>query len=179
MVNSLTASKLLQAGNKSENQEFSSRPVSPDYCGSIAPDIPLTEEQYSSVQSVLHDLKDLHVCTTFRTRTPAHIMDAPTCIAVLIYVAPRLERLSISQDYFFGELSSKIQFNRLKELRIHSTWVYSEYLKSFLLESKETLAVFTLFEVTMECISPLLLQNHSSLWYSQTQHLQSLSLKPQ
>lgn len=105
-MNSLAASKLLQAWNKSENLKVSPRPVSPDCCGSIAPEIPLTEEQYSSVQSVLDDLKELHICTTVRTRTPAHIMDAPTCITVLIHVAPSLERLSISQDYFFGELSN-------------------------------------------------------------------------
>lgn len=177
-VNSLAASRLLQALSGTNRKISKLQTCNPDYCGNIAPEILLTEEQYSSVQTVLDDLEDLHVCTAFRTTKPAHIMDAPTWITMLIHVAPRLARLTISQDYFFGELSSKIQLNRLKELHLHKTWVNSEDLKSFLIKSKETLAVFTLFEVIMEGIPPLLLPDHPSLWYSPTPEWRFLSSVP-
>ncbi|KAJ5660139.1 hypothetical protein N7507_006590 [Penicillium longicatenatum] len=167
-VNSLAASRLLQALNGTNRKIRKLQTCNPDYCGNIGPELLLAEEQYSSIQSTLNDLEDLHVCTAFRTTKPAHIMDAPTWVTMLAHVAPRLERLTISQDYYFGELSSKIQFNRLKELHLHKTWINSEDLKSFLMKAKETLTVFTLFEVIMEGISPSLLPDHSSLWYSPT-----------
>ncbi|KAJ5628471.1 hypothetical protein N7490_010699 [Penicillium lividum] len=167
-VNPLAASRLLQALKGTNRKIRKLQTCNPDYCGNIGPEILLTEEQYSSVQSTLDDLEDLHVCTAFRTTKPAHIMDTPTWVTMLIYVAPRLERLTISQDYYFGELSSKIHFDRLKELHLHKTWINSEDLKSFLMKAKETLTVFTLFEVIMEGISPSLLPDHSSLWFSPT-----------
>ncbi|KAJ5539449.1 hypothetical protein N7513_007781 [Penicillium frequentans] len=167
-VNSLAASRLLQALNGTNRKIRKLQTCNPDFCGNIGPEILLAEEQYSSIQSTLDDLEDLHVCTAFRTTKPAHIMDTPTWVTMLIHVAPRLQRLTISQDYYFGELSSNIQFNRLKELHLHKTWINSEDLKSFLMKAKETLTVFTLFEVIVEGISPLLLPDHSSLWYSPT-----------
>ncbi|KAJ5792461.1 uncharacterized protein N7503_008439 [Penicillium pulvis] len=169
-VNSLAASRLLQALNGSNCRIRKLQTCNPDYCGNIGPEILLAEEQYSSVLSALDDLEDLHVCTAFRTTKPVHIMDTntPTWVTMLIHVAARLERLTISQDYFFGELSSKIQFDSLKELHLHKTWINSEDLKSFLMKAKKTLTFFTLFEVIMEGISPLSLPDHSSLWYSPT-----------
>ncbi|KAJ5769686.1 hypothetical protein N7520_004245 [Penicillium odoratum] len=167
-VNSLAASRLLQALNGTNRKIRKLQTCNPDYCGCIGPEILLTEEQFRSVQSTLDYLEDLHVCTAFRTTKPAHIMDTPTWVTMLIYVAPRLERLTISQDYYFGELASKIHFNRLKELHLHKTWINSEDLKSFLMKAKETLTVFTLFEVIMEGISPSLLPDCSSLWFSPT-----------
>ncbi|KAJ5915394.1 hypothetical protein N7466_011327 [Penicillium verhagenii] len=167
-VNSLGASRLLQALSKTNRKIIRLQTCNPDYCGNIGPEILLTEEQYSSVLSNLDELEDLHICTAFRTTKPAYTMDIPTWVTLLIHVAPRLERLTISQDYYFGEISSKIQFHRLKELHLHRTWINSEDLKSFLMKAKETLTVFTLFEVIMEGIPISMLPDCSSLWYSPT-----------
>lgn len=98
-VNSLATSRLLQALSGTNRKIRKLQTCNPDCCGNIAPEIALTEEQYSSVQSVLGDIEDLHVCIALRTTKPAYFMDAATLITLLIHVAPRLERLILSQDY--------------------------------------------------------------------------------
>lgn len=143
-VNSLAVSRLLQALSGTNRKIKKLQICNPDYCGNIAPEILLTEEQYSSVQSVLGDLEDRHVCIAFRTTKPAYVMSVPTWITLLIHVAPRLEKLALSQDYSLGDLSSEIEFNRLKELHLHKTCINSKHLKSLLLKAKETLAIFTI-----------------------------------
>ncbi|KAJ5752241.1 hypothetical protein N7520_009158 [Penicillium odoratum] len=90
----------------------------------------------SSLQSNLNHLEDLHVCTAFRTPNPTHILDTPTWVTTLIHVAPRLETLTISQDYYVGELPRKLQFNHLKELHIHKISINSEDLKIISHESQ-------------------------------------------
>lgn len=169
-INSLAASKLLQALSLSRNHRKIRKlqTCNPDYCGNIAPDILLTAQQYSSLLSTLVDLEDLHVCTAFRTTKPAYVMDTPTWINLFIHVAPCLERLTISQDYYIGELSSRIQFNRLKELHLHKTWVNSEDLKSLLMKAKKNLAIFSLFQVIIEDIPLSSLPDFSSIWYTKT-----------
>ena len=73
-INSLTSSRLLQTLSGTNRKITKLQTCNPDCCGKIAPEILPTEEQYSSVQSVLGDLEDLYVCIAFRIIKPAYVM---------------------------------------------------------------------------------------------------------
>ena len=148
-VNSLAASRLLQALSETNRKIRKLSTCNADYCGDISPEISITQPQYSSLLSVLNELEDLHVCTAFLEPNPAGILAARTWVNLLIKVAPRLERLTLSQSHSFRELSQQIEFTRLKELHLHKTHIVNDDLKSLLNSAKATLTIFTLFEVIL------------------------------
>ncbi|CAG8910032.1 unnamed protein product [Penicillium egyptiacum] len=98
-VNSLAASRLLQVLSETNQKIGKLSTYNADYCGYIAPEITITQPQHRSLLLVLSELEDLHVCTAFGRPNLAGALTAPTWINLLIKVAPRLERLALSQDH--------------------------------------------------------------------------------
>jgi hypothetical protein len=148
-VNSLAASRLLQALSETNREIRKLSTCNADYCGDISPEISITQPQNSSLLSVLNELEDLHVCTAFLEPNLAGILAARTWVNWLIKFAPRLERLTLSQNHSFRELSQQIELARFKKLHLHKTHIIYDDLKSLLNSAKATLTIFRLFEVIL------------------------------
>ncbi|KAJ5806527.1 uncharacterized protein N7503_004129 [Penicillium pulvis] len=135
-----------------------------DFFGRLSPKITLGAAQYNTLlSSVLDELEDLHICFAFARsigpfapNPPDIFLEGQTWLNLLIKVGPRLQILSYSQDCDYGQrllpdyfwlLTLRMQLTRLKELHLHQVYVTSELLKGLITGVKETLTVFTLFEV--------------------------------
>ncbi|KAJ6071009.1 hypothetical protein N7467_012328 [Penicillium canescens] len=165
-INALALSRLCEAlgASKRRRKIRKLHTCNADFCGYLSPEISLTQAQYDNLLIALDGLEDLHVCLAFNTlagstvRNPANVLNDRTWLNMIVKVAPRLEKLTLSQDYTHGqgvrpdyiwELSQRMKFTRIKELHLHQAHVTSAGLRSLLSEAKATLTTFTLFEVRL------------------------------
>lgn len=149
--NTLALSRLFQALSESNRKIRKLSTCNADYCGEVRPEIDLTGGQYRSLISVFNEVEDLHICFAFNNNPkPTDVLTAPNWADLLLKIAPRLEKLTLSQDQYSGKLFQKILFTRLKELHFHKTHILCDDLKSFLRNTKANLTVLTLFEITLD-----------------------------
>ncbi|KAJ5554100.1 hypothetical protein N7513_004059 [Penicillium frequentans] len=165
-INSLVLSRILEALVASNRTQKIRKlyTYNADFFGHLSPKITLAAAQYNTLlSSVLDELEDLHICFAFERsigpfapNPPDILLEGQTWLNLLIKVAPHLVLLSYSQDCdegrrmspdYFWLLTQRMQFTRLKELHLHQVYVTSELLRTLITKVKETLSVFTLFEV--------------------------------
>ncbi|CAG8202731.1 unnamed protein product [Penicillium nalgiovense] len=78
-----------------------------DYCGEVAPrNWPHRRAiQVRSSLSVVNEVEGQHICLAFNNKpTRRDMLAAPNWTDLFLKVAPRLERLALSQDQYSGEL---------------------------------------------------------------------------
>lgn len=167
-INSLALSRILEAliASNRTRKVRKLHTYNADFLGRLSPKITLEAAQYNTLlSSLLDELKDLHICfafarsiNQFAPKPPNILLEGQTWLNLVIKVAPRLEILSYSQDCDYGQrlspdyfwlLTQRMQLTRLKELHLYQVYVTSELLKTLITGVKETLTVFTLFEVTV------------------------------
>ncbi|KAJ5261227.1 hypothetical protein N7478_011822 [Penicillium angulare] len=148
--NSLAVSKLLLALCGSRCRPRKLYTCDSHFCGDIGPKLALSEEHFESLLSALNGLEDLHLCID---------LNQPPWLKLITHLAPRLERLTFSQDHtnmpaysvesYIGNTFHEIHFTRLRELHLHELAIYFNPLKSLLLSVKENLVILTLERVTI------------------------------
>lgn len=127
------------------------------YCGLRPNNLQLTQAQYRALIPLLADLKSLHMCIRLSHKTGPNDPNFQALLDILFVVAPTLQDLTLSQwitdrelgPQYFGNISQRIHFSRLQELRLQSIEVTVDTLKIFLRTAAPTLKRLTLASVSL------------------------------
>ncbi|CAG7937415.1 unnamed protein product [Penicillium nalgiovense] len=105
--NTLALSRPFQALSETSQKIRKLSTCHDDYCGEVAPrNWPHRRAiQVRSSLSVVNEVEGQHICLAFNNKpTRRDMLAAPNWTDLFLKVAPRLERLALSQDQYSGEL---------------------------------------------------------------------------
>lgn len=155
-INTIGLSRLLKSLNGFSHQIKALHTCDTIFCGSISPNVFVTEENYISLSESLEQLEFLHLCICHGK--VSEMSTRYTWIDILLTVSSRLKVLEFSQwcgarrdmnQAIFSRLSQTIVLSQLKDLHLHWIQVQPDALKTFIRSAKATLRALSLELVTL------------------------------